>query len=62
MKYALSSAFMMQWGRREDEGRSVERKEKWEREGGLSYHIGSFVAGFLCVGAGELSASCTRHD
>ena len=37
------------------------RRSGRERVGRVTI-IDSFVAGFLCVGAGELSASCTRHD
>ena len=66
MKYALSSGNEL-WcsvvGKKA--GWREEQREEGEMGGrgvGQVTIIDSFVAGFLCVGAGELSASCTRHD
>lgn len=42
-------------------GMERERRSGGERMGQVTI-IDSFVAGFLCVGAGELPTSCTRHD
>ena len=44
------------------EGRVKVGMERERRNGGQVTIVDSFVAGFLCVGAGELSTSCTRHD
>ena len=66
MKYVLSSGNELWCGVVGGEGRvkggmERERRSGGERMGQVTI-VDSFVAGFLCVGAGELPTSCSRHD